>query len=71
MWPTACRLKRCLGDWQEKNPDAYIEVLVNNAGIRKDTLMMWMENNYWQDVLNTNLNGFFYTTRFLLKEYAG
>jgi 3-oxoacyl-[acyl-carrier protein] reductase len=56
-----------LGAWQEKNKDCYIEVLVNNAGIRKDTLLMWMENNHWQDVLNTNLNGFFYTTRFLLK----
>jgi len=56
-----------LGTWQEENPDAYIEVLVNNAGIRKDALMIWMENNLWQDVLNTNLNGFFYPTRFLLK----
>jgi 3-oxoacyl-[acyl-carrier protein] reductase len=28
---------------------------------------MWMENNHWQDVMNTNLNGFFYVTRFLLK----
>ena len=56
-----------LGKWQDNHPDAYIEVLVNNAGIRKDALMMWMENNLWQEVLNTNLNGFFYTTRFLLK----
>jgi 3-oxoacyl-[acyl-carrier protein] reductase len=56
-----------LNKWQEENQDQYVEVLVNNAGIRKDTLLMWMENNQWQDVLNTNLNGFFYTTRFLLK----
>jgi 3-oxoacyl-[acyl-carrier protein] reductase len=56
-----------LGTWQDANPDAYIEVLVNNAGIRKDALMIWMENNLWQDVLNTNLNGFFHPTRFLLK----
>ncbi len=57
-----------LGAWKEKNPDAYIEVLVNNAGIRKDALMIWMENQIWQDVVDTNLNGFFYTTRFLLKD---
>ena len=44
-----------------------IDILVNNAGIRKDTLLMWMENPQWQDVLNTNLNGFFYVTRILLK----
>jgi 3-oxoacyl-[acyl-carrier protein] reductase len=60
-------VENSLGKWQEENPDAYIEVLVNNAGIRKDALMIWMENNLWQDVLNTNLNGFFYPTRFLLK----
>jgi 3-oxoacyl-[acyl-carrier protein] reductase len=53
--------------WQEENSDSYIEVLVNNAGIRKDSLLIWMENNLWHDVLDTNLNGFFYVTRFLLK----
>jgi 3-oxoacyl-[acyl-carrier protein] reductase len=57
-----------LGAWKEKNPDVYIEVLVNNAGIRKDALMIWMENQIWQDVVDTNLNGFFYTTRYLLKD---
>jgi 3-oxoacyl-[acyl-carrier protein] reductase len=60
-------VESALGKWQEEHPDDYIEVLVNNAGIRKDALMMWMGNNLWQDVLNTNLNGFFFTTRFLLK----
>jgi 3-oxoacyl-[acyl-carrier protein] reductase len=57
-----------LGAWMAANPEAYIEVLVNNAGIRKDALMIWMENQLWQDVIDTNLNGFFYTTRFLLKD---
>ncbi|MFO7369420.1 MAG: 3-oxoacyl-ACP reductase FabG [Bacteroidales bacterium] len=61
------QVEAALTQWQEQHPDNYIEVLVNNAGIRKDMLMMWMENSHWQDVLNTNLNGFFYATRFLLK----
>jgi 3-oxoacyl-[acyl-carrier protein] reductase len=61
------QIESVLGKWQEVNSDNYIEVLVNNAGIRKDMLMMWMENSHWQDVLNTNLNGFFYVTRFVLK----
>ena len=61
------QVESMLGQWQQENPDQYIEVLVNNAGIRKDILMMWMENDQWHDVLNTNLNGFFYVTRFLLK----
>jgi len=59
--------EKALGEWQDAHPDDYIEVLVNNAGIRSDGLMLWMENKQWHDVLNTNLNGFFYTTRFLLK----
>jgi 3-oxoacyl-[acyl-carrier protein] reductase len=61
------QVESVLGRWQEENPEDYIEVLVNNAGIRNDVLMMWMENSQWHDVLNTNLHGFFYVTRFLLK----
>jgi 3-oxoacyl-[acyl-carrier protein] reductase len=61
------QVEEMLGKWQTENPDQYIEVLVNNAGIRKDNLMIWMENSHWQDVLDTNLGGFFYVTRFLLK----
>lgn len=60
-------VEKAINDWQELNKDAYIEVLVNNAGIRKDMLMMWMENTHWIDVMNTNLNGFFYVTRAVLK----
>lgn len=56
-----------LNKWHEQHNDEYIEVLVNNAGIRKDMLMMWMENDNWRDVLSTNLDGFFYVTRALLK----
>jgi 3-oxoacyl-[acyl-carrier protein] reductase len=61
-------VEKVLEEWKVNNPEAYIEVLVNNAGIRKDALMIWMENQIWQDVMDTNLNGFFYTTRFLLKD---
>ena len=57
-----------LGEWQLKNEGKVIQVLVNNAGIRKDALMMWMKNEEWQDVLRTNLDGFLYTTRFLIKD---
>ncbi len=53
--------------WSEEHKDEYIEVLVNNAGIRKDVLMIWMENEHWKDVIGTNLDGFFYVTRALLK----
>jgi 3-oxoacyl-[acyl-carrier protein] reductase len=60
--------EKALGDWQARNEGRYIRVLVNNAGIRKDALVMWMKNEEWNDVLNTNLNSFLYITRFLLKD---
>ncbi|MCF6283900.1 MAG: 3-oxoacyl-[acyl-carrier-protein] reductase [Candidatus Hydrogenedentes bacterium] len=40
-----------------------IQVLVNNAGITKDGLLMRMKNEQWADVLQTNLTGAFYTCR--------
>ena len=58
---------KALDTWQNAHPDDYIGVLVNNAGIRKDTLMVFMQNEDWQSVINTTLNGFFYTTRRLIK----
>jgi 3-oxoacyl-[acyl-carrier protein] reductase len=61
-------VESALNFWTEKNPGSYIEILVNNAGIRKDTLLIWMENEHWFDVMNTNLNGFMYVTRKVLKE---
>jgi len=55
-----------LGDWIEANQDKYIEVLVNNAGIRDDSLMAWMAEEQWDNVLKTNLDSFFYVTRLVL-----
>jgi len=45
-----------------------VDVLVNNAGIRKDALLMWMKNEEWEQVLNTNMNGLFFITRRLIKD---
>ena len=53
--------------WEETHPNDSIEVLVNNAGFRKDNLMIFMTNEDWSTILNTHLNGFFYTTRRVLK----
>ena len=52
--------------WMSVNKDKKIIVLVNNAGIREDALMMWMQESQWQSVINTSLNGFFYTTQKVL-----
>lgn len=54
--------------WKERNPGEYIEVLVNNAGIRNDGLMMWMERGQWDGVMATSLGGFFNVTQALLKD---
>ena len=56
-----------LNGWMEQHPDTYIEVLVNNAGIRRDNLMLWMEQEEWSRVLDISLNGFFNVTQPLLK----
>lgn len=41
-------------------------VLVNNAGISRDALMIWMSREEWDDVLSINLNGFFNVTKIVL-----
>lgn len=64
------KVRAALESWQSANEDegAYISVLVNNAGIRKDNLMVWMEGEEWSKVINTNLNSFFYVTKPLLQD---
>ena len=61
-------IEQAVADWQQRHPDDYIDVLVNNAGIRRDNLMVVMQNDEWESVVNTSLNGFFHLTRRLLKD---
>jgi 3-oxoacyl-[acyl-carrier protein] reductase len=64
----AIKAKSALHAWKEKHADAYISVLVNNAGIRKDNLMVWMEAEEWARVIDTNLNSYYYVTQPLLQD---
>lgn len=57
-----------LNAWQNANPDAWIEVLVNNAGITKDGLFMWMQKEDWSQVVDTSLNGFYHVTQFVIQK---
>ncbi|WP_281637843.1 3-oxoacyl-ACP reductase FabG [Flavobacterium marginilacus] len=57
-----------LTQWQEANPKAVVEVIVNNAGITKDGLFMWMSQDDWSSVINTSLNGFFNVTNFFMQK---
>ncbi|SKC51298.1 3-oxoacyl-ACP reductase FabG [Ohtaekwangia koreensis] len=59
-------VEAALGVWIEKNADKQIEVLVNNAGVRQDTLLMWMTDEQWDGVLGSSLDGFFYVTRLVV-----
>ena len=52
--------------WMEKHPEEYIEVLVNNAGVRRDNLMVFMPGEAWDSVLGTGLGGFYNVTQPLL-----
>jgi 3-oxoacyl-[acyl-carrier protein] reductase len=54
--------------WKERHVGEHIEVLVNNAGVRNDGLMMWMEREQWDGVVNTSLSGFFNVTRAVLMD---
>ncbi|ARU49861.1 SDR family oxidoreductase [Sulfurospirillum diekertiae] len=53
----------------------HVNVLVNNAGITKDKLFFFMEDEAWSDVMDVNLNSLFYVTKQILpnmiKEKAG
>ena len=57
-----------LNQWKEKNTDKLITVLVNNAGITKDGLFMWMSEKDWDDVLSISSKGMFNTTQNVIQE---
>lgn len=58
--------KAALSDWQQRHPDDYIEVVVNNAGIRRDNVMALMPEDDWHRVVDITLSGFFNVTQPLL-----
>ena len=51
----------------EKYPS--IEVLVNNCGIRRDALLPLMKEENWRRVLEINLDGTFYMTKYAVKSF--
>jgi 3-oxoacyl-[acyl-carrier protein] reductase len=60
------QIKQTLGEWITINTEKQIEILVNNAGIKDDNLMLWMKDEQWDDVIKTSLDGFFFVTRLVL-----
>jgi len=44
-----------------------IDILVNNAGVNRDTLLLRMSDEAWDDVMGTNLRGAFLCTKFAVR----
>ena len=63
----ADEVEKAIADWQEAHEGEYVQCLVNNAGVRRDSLLFMMTNEDWNKVLDTSLNGFMYTTRAVLQ----
>ncbi|MFC6097556.1 3-oxoacyl-ACP reductase FabG [Flavobacterium qiangtangense] len=61
-------VKTTLTQWQDANPEAIVETIVNNAGITRDGLFMWMNHDDWSQVINTSLNGFYNVTNFFIQK---
>ena len=53
--------------WEAGHPEDAIEVLVNNAGVRQDAMMIFMQDKDWHEVIDASVDGFFYVTRRVLK----
>lgn len=60
-------IEAAIDHWEAEHPDEWIYTLVNNAGVRRDNVMFMMSDEDWHSVIDTNLNGFFYITRRMLK----
>lgn len=60
------QVRQALADWQQRHPEDYIEVVVNNAGIRRDNILALMPEDDWHRVLDITLSGFYNVTQPLL-----
>jgi len=60
---TKTEVDEALNKWRERNEEKHISVLVNNAGITRDGLFMWMPEKDWDDVMNISAKGLFNVTQ--------
>jgi 3-oxoacyl-[acyl-carrier protein] reductase len=64
------QVKQVLGGWMEANKEKKIEILVNNAGIRNDALLAMMNDEQWDSVIDTSLEGMYNVTRQVITAMA-
>lgn len=53
--------------WINNNKDKTISVLVNNAGIRRDNIMVFIQPEDWKRVIDITVDGFYNVTRHIVK----
>ena len=59
-------IETALTTWDAAHEGEHISVLVNNAGVRRDGLMVFMSEEEWHEVIKTTTEGFYYTTKHVL-----
>ncbi|WP_025761953.1 3-oxoacyl-ACP reductase FabG [Dyadobacter tibetensis] len=59
---------QALNDWKTGNPEKNIQVLVNNAGVTRDGLFMWMSEQDWDEVMDISTKGLFNVTQNAIQE---
>lgn len=51
-----------------ENKYSHVDILINNAGITRDNILPRMKEDEWNDVIQTNLTGNFYTSQRAIKK---
>ena len=59
-------IESALSQWDSAHEGEHISVLVNNAGIRRAGLMVFMNEADWHDVMRTTTEGLYYITHHVL-----
>lgn len=62
------QVAKAIEAWENAHPEEYIEVLVNNAGIRRDNMLVFMPDEDWHKVLGITLDGFYNVTQTVLQQ---
>jgi 3-oxoacyl-[acyl-carrier protein] reductase len=73
-WPIVCDIARedqvDAMATQLKDDDVVVDIVVNNAGVTRDTILFRLGTEAWQEVLDTNLTGTFQVTRAFARPMA-
>jgi len=63
---SSAEVNEAIDNWSDNHPESIIELLVNNAGITRDNLFPWVNEQDWDDVLNTSVKGMYNCSKALI-----